>query len=55
MKQTIKLFRPEKETSKIVIVSCVDCNRKLAILCNETAFIVSGRCPDCYVKFKSIK
>ena len=37
-----------EEMTKIVIKQCQECSNPIQILCNETADIVSVRCPHCY-------
>lgn len=38
--------------TKIVNKECQDCGKKISVLCNESALIVSARCPNCVRKFE---
>lgn len=46
-----KILDPREETTKIVIISCSDCEKKVSLLVNQSAMIVAVRCPECHKQF----
>jgi len=49
----LRMAIPQRnETTKITRRGCMGCGKIVSILCNETASIVSVRCPDCLHKFE---